>query len=515
MKIRKMFFAFALVVCAISLGGNAALFAQAADRAYYVDITGGKDDNNGRSVENAFQTLEKAFDAAKKTAVKKIVFAKSGSSYDSQAAVDTGDAEILVTSLDNTIAMRLSIDIEGKSKVRFENVRLIGGLGVRLSKGAQAIVGKDCEIYKILAIDNNTTLTIESNAKLIPTQPPPGTANETGINISRNAKVLIKDNVIITGYSGAGVGISDIGSELTIQDNVQISACKDLGMRIAGGKTILKGKVAISGNGNANYDNTGGIRISGGELTIQDDVSVTGNTTKTNGGGLYVTASKDRGTVENGYTHTTVLIKGNAVIANNTAKYGGGIYSTGSQENAFDPDDFWQMGWDGIRKQVTILRPGISVTVEGNASIRDNKATEGGGVYLAEGSVQSSYLADSAKGTATITQKPGGFVMTGGTISGNKADYGAGVYVASGEITIPEQRGTYDRRNYNYSVQNTGKQIAKPTFVFTGGSITANAAEFVGGGIYVKDKGAYVPGKGTATGNTAGDGEGENLYQLE
>jgi hypothetical protein len=40
------------------------LFAQTADRSYYVDGVKGNDENNGRSVENAFQSLEKAFELA-------------------------------------------------------------------------------------------------------------------------------------------------------------------------------------------------------------------------------------------------------------------------------------------------------------------------------------------------------------------------------------------------------------------------------------------------------------------
>jgi hypothetical protein len=67
-------------------------------------------------------------------------------------------------------------------------------------------------------------------------------------------------------------------------------------------------------------------------------------------------------------------------------------------------------------------------------------------------------------------------------------------------------------REGRFLAENTGKQISKPGFTLTGGSITGNAAALEGGGVFVRNKGAYAPGRGTVTGNTAGDGEGENVY---
>jgi predicted outer membrane repeat protein len=279
-------------------------------------------------------------------------------------------------------------------------------------------------------------------------------------------------------------------------------------MKISGGKTLLKDNVTISGN-SASYDDGGGIQLFAGDLTIQDNVSITGNTAKNFGGGLYLQEKNSSS------THTTLRIIGNALIANNTAKYGGGIYVGGSTDNYYGEHDLSLISWWQDEKATrTIIRGGTSVILEGNAAIKDNKATEGGGVYIAEGSILTEAVLDGLKKTGVITQKPGGFIMSGGTITGNKADYGAGVYAANSELSIPEQKAGYDNLYERFTVQNTGKQLIKPSFTFTGGSITGNEAEFVGGGIFVKNKGAYVPVKGTVTGNSAGDGEGEDVYQL-
>ncbi|MDR3333696.1 MAG: right-handed parallel beta-helix repeat-containing protein [Treponema sp.] len=523
MKKKNLFIGIALLFSAIIA---TPLFAQTADRSYYVDLVKGNDENNGRSVENAFESLQKAFELIKKTTVKKITFVQAGGDYSRTNAEDTGDAEILITSMDPKAEIRLgSFYISGKSKVRFESIKIVRSEFL-VSEGAQVVVGKDVEIYGV-GIVENSKLTIGSNAKIISTRSTWDSYDYEGIRIRGNAKVLIKDDVTITGShhdgisigsgeliiqdnvtittsqgnNGTGNGISIRSGELIIQDNVKISGCSEAGLNIERGKVTLKGSVVIS-------DNTGGgIRMITGDLTIQDEVSITSNKAQNNGGGICFSFSP------HGNQNTTAKISGNVVISNNSAKYGGGIYIRGATEK-----DYHYIGEEVYNSDDSVReyrRPGIFVVMEGSASIKDNKATEGGGVFIAEGSVMSHYIEDLKKNTLTITQKVGGFEMRGGTISGNKADYGAGIYVAATELSIPEEEGEYDKIHNDFIVVYTDKNINMPAFTHTGGSITANEAEFVGGGIYVKNKGAYAAGKGTITDNTAGDGEGENLYQLE
>ncbi|MDR2553592.1 MAG: hypothetical protein LBD31_10585, partial [Treponema sp.] len=58
------------------------------------------------------------------------------------------------------------------------------------------------------------------------------------------------------------------------------------------------------------------------------------------------------------------------------------------------------------------------------------------------------------------------------------------------------------------------KKVSGPAFVLAGGSVTGNAAQFIGGGIYVKGGASvFSQGKGTLSGNSAGDGEGVDIHQ--
>ncbi|GHV80438.1 hypothetical protein AGMMS49944_22290 [Spirochaetia bacterium] len=508
--------------------GLAPLAAQAADRAYYVNTDEGKDDNNGRSAAQAFKTLQKAFESAKATAVKKIILLVPAGTRDTATVggesvliKDTGDAEILLTTVDNSNAFSIRIDISGKSRVRLENIK-IDGSQLAVAYGTQLTLGGGSEVTNIVnggqGGGSGATVILESNAKMRPSYDTYRRVwyDRVGLEINDGGKVIIKDHAEITGYKTNGVEIGKVynraedTNELTLQDNAKISDCDGTGIHCERGSIILKGSAVMSGNKGDNYFGGGAIVMTEGTLLMQDNAAITGNTTKNNGGGICLDPTGVSG------CHIRVTITGNAVVSGNTAKHGGGIYLAGTGNEFYETDTYYSLldGFDPREKitKVTIRKNGVSLVLDGTASIKDNTATEGGGIYITNGSVLTEYTGDEVKKTATLTQTVGGFLMKGGTISGNKADYGAGVYVcAENDLTIPEQRGVYGSL---YKAQNTGKQISKPGFTFTGGSITGNAAEFVGGGVFVKKSGAYVPGRGTVTNNTAGDGEGENVYNL-
>jgi hypothetical protein len=108
--------------------------------------------------------------------------------------------------------------------------------------------------------------------------------------------------------------------------------------------------------------------------------------------------------------------------------------------------------------------------------------------------------------------------MRGGTIQGNKAENGAGVYTENSGDAIEL---TYDARkavrspsdvSLERGITTTKKSTNIPAFTLSGGSITGNEAEFVGGGVFAKTMAAFSKGTGTLSGNSAGDGEGEDVY---
>jgi predicted outer membrane repeat protein len=339
----------------------------------------------------------------------------------------------------------------------------------------------------------------------------------------------MKDNASIVSVPSSysrdimpGVKVSS-GGTFTMQDNTKISSRKggysggyEYGAGIdirEGGIVVLKGSALITGN---TGERGGGIHIRDGSLTVQDNAKITGNTAD-KGGGIYVA----------NYRNVTVILKGNTEISGNTAKQqGGGIYYEGGRDsdyNLYRHQASYMAGFmsvDGEKPGNYILNPAVaSVAIQEQATIKDNTAKEGGGVYAEKGAIaaripftvswpRNSYPEYKATKVEYLT---GGVVISGGSIQGNKADYGAGVYAAEAETetTITEPGG-------NNLVRETKKPpVNAPAVTLAGGSISGNAAEFVGGGVYQKKAGAFAQSKGTLSGNTAGDGEGEDLYKPE
>lgn len=503
---KRIVFGFALAAM-VFFSGVTTLSAQAANRAYYVNSEDGNDDNNGRSAEQAFSSLQKAFDLAKTTAIKKIIILKydeaNSASYTFWAVnggniENGGDAEILLTTLDNSVPfyLRTGLRVSGKSKVRIENIRLVR-TSVEVQGDAQLIIGTGAELSKIRV--SSGTLILEGNAKLKPSGD--SRYDEIGIELV-GAKVTLKDDVEISGFLENGIkGSGGRDGELIMQDNAKITGCARSGMEIHGESITLKGNASISGNKGS------GIYMEGGTLLMQDDASITGNT-GSNGGGIYL------GLLTN--DNIRVTLTGKAVISGNKARKGGGIYVTGTEKefNGKSNERY------GTISSSTGRSVSVSLIVEGTAAIKDNTAGEGGGIYLTNGSIEYNFVGGRERTKpATLTQTLYGFTMKGGTISGNKADYGAGVYIAAEEVSVPAQRPFWDGYPSapnlgEWKIQDTGNQFPKPAFTFTAGSITGNEAAIEGGGIFVRTKGSYAPGRGTVTGNTSGDGDGPDVYTL-
>jgi hypothetical protein len=366
-----------------------------APRSFYVRADG-NDNNNGRSEDAPFETLEKAIEMASAGAIKTITVI--GTFERVSISRKTGSSEIIITGKSNVLgeeekAVFGGCGINGNGKIHFKRIQLSG-----------------------LRISGNPTVTLGEGSIV--------TGGGISISIgdgSRGAVLNMVDNSIITGC--ANNGITAYEATINMSGDSKISNNGGAGIFIDNNWTGNGGTVILSGN--ALIDNNSGRGIefesSGnyhqdGNLTMSGNATISNNKTSENGGGVFL---------QNG----PIVISENAVIKNNTSGgSGGGIFG--------------------------------NVTLKGG-KISGNTAKRGGGIF--------SYKLSE---------------MSGGEISENKAEYGAGIAVIGGG-----------------------------TFNFTGGRITKNEAEFVGGGIYVLSEGKYNVKGGSVTGNTAGDGEGHDVFK--
>ena len=234
---------------------------------------------------------------------------------------------------------------------------------------------------------------------------------------------------------------------------------------------------------------------------------ITGNSAS-NGGGVYVwggskfdlyggkisgnKVNNDGGGVYVGGSGSTFIMNGNASITDNTAKNGGGV---------------------GVYS-------GATFEMNGNASITDNTATSNGGVYEGGGKFNMSGGASISRNEAT-TGNGGGvyvgggvFTMSGGSITSNhtanKANYGGGVYVDT-HGTFNMSGGTIGGAaadKANKAKNGGGVYVSGGTFNMSGGSITGNDSN----GVFVDDRATFtVSGAATVKGNTR-EGAASNVF---
>jgi parallel beta-helix repeat protein/predicted outer membrane repeat protein len=508
MKIMKSLRIAALAGALVFVTG-AFLYGQAAARSFYVSITGDDTANNGRSEEAPFRTLQKAFDTAKAGTVRTITVIGPFSAPDSRhlRLNEGGQTEFLITGKPDSGALLIdhALQIDSKTKLRLENIELKGDTNpnykveyAAYNRGGTLTLGKGVRIfgYKKAGVNNSSrdeqmgTLIMEGDAVIDDC--------ETGVEDS--GVFTMKDDAVITGC-GCGVRMIGYKGQFTMQGNAKITGNKYSGVDVSGdldnlwnqldkgrffkGLFIMEGNAEISGN---TGDDGAGIHIRGGVVILRGNAKVTGNTARGNGGGIYV---EDGG--GGTYSSNTVFnvqyaltVQDNALVSGNRAKNGGGVYANKAL-----------------------------VLITGKASLTENTASQGGGIYT-----RNPEVLECARNTPgvyyanylRVDQLVLNVTMTGGTVSGNKADYGAGVYAEAGKkerkafITRPDNLG---RKYISYSDTET---VSCYPFVLNGGSITGNAAEFVGGGIYAVGDLAYSRVKGALSGNTAGDGEGEDLF---
>jgi hypothetical protein len=457
---------------------------QTALRAYYVR-SNGNDGNNGRSKDAPLKTLTKAAEMANRGAVKIIIIigtlnrATEGTNPDGQVfkIENTGTVEIVVTGIpDASDEEKASLrgdgnnsvlHITGKGPVRLENMDISGGNA--FYGGGIYIDGAAVTLGEGVVISGNRAGERRNFGY--------GYGKGGGVYLNSGTLTMLNNATIINntasggtlddgGGVGGGVCIERgnfIMSGGTISGNT--ASGDGGGVRVdfnisTGGFTMFDGEIVYN---TANVDG-GGISSSGGSVEIKGG-SITNNTAKRRGGGVWAN------------NNVTVTMSG-GIIGRNTAlgNHGGGVWGNVAMSNGTISGNTAKVSGGGVYGSVTMTAGvitgntaqtgsgggiwGNKIEIKGGSIINNTAKMYGGGVHI--GSSAS--------------------VISGGEIIGNKAEYGGGVYMG-GNLTMSD------------------------------GEITGNGAEFVGGGIYVESGKTFTQGSGTVTGNTAGDGDGEDVFR--
>ena len=241
--------------------------------------------------------------------------------------------------------------------------------------------------------------------------------------------------------------------------------------RVKAGGTLTLTDCTNNNKGKVTHfsDGTGsGVEVNGGTFNLYGGTITKNTATDTYGGGVYVSGGNSKFNMYGG------------TITDNTATKGGGVYVSGG-----------------------------TFTMNGNASVSSNKATNGtsGGVYVVDGT----------------------FTMNGGTISGNTAtstDGGVGVYTTDAytTATFTMNGGEISGNKASSQGGGVGVYFAAKFEMNNNASVSSNEVKGNGGGVYVDNKGVRMDGAtftmnktasvtgNTASGNTADQGNGGGVY---
>jgi predicted outer membrane repeat protein len=313
-----------------------------------------------------------------------------------------------------------------------------------------------------------------------------GTLNESSegrisnISTSSGADAVFKiktnseNEVTITGKPNAALQERAILSAADTQKSV---------VRIVGHSSIRFEHIEISG---ANTDNAGAgiyVETSSSKLTLGNDAIIRNNistNTTSGGGGVYM----DGG---------SIIMEEGSEISRNSASRGGGIC----------------YGWKGG-----------SVILKGG-SIKNNKAESlGGGIYYQNVifTMQDGEIIDNIAGKdggGIYGGDPRAFIIQGGMICNNSAkNNGGGIYLDV--VSLVDKV----LEIHNGEISNNKSEFGAGVYLGNGGKLTLingkianNMAEFVGGGVYIAKEGVFSQSSGDVSGNTAGNGEGQDIYR--
>ena len=160
------------------------------------------------------------------------------------------------------------------------------------------------------------------------------------------------------------------------------------------------------------------------------------------------------------------------------------------------------------------------ITVNGNLTLDDTSENGDGKVTGGGGHTLTAQPGNSYQvGGGVYVAVDGSFTMEGGEISGNTATLGGGVFIHGGDVTM---NGGAISENTVTDTDKTGSNgggvyiSAGPlggegSFTMTGGEISGNTSESMGGGVTVST-GIFTMTDGEISGNAAGDAGGVSNY---
>ena len=368
-----------------------------------------------------------------------------------------------------------------------------------------------------------------------------GTAQEDGTVISVSGALMLKDstgrgkitggnnnNRTNSGTWGGGVCVQggafftmeggNISCNLSEIGGGGVYVCND------GSFTMTGGTIGGSDVNDANKDKIGGgVAVTAdGTFTMSGTAVISANKASNgSGGGVYSAAD---------FTMTGGTIGGTGGGSPNSAENGGGVYMINSKKITMDggaiSGNTATTNGGGL-----YLYDGSTAEIGKNTSgsapqISSNTATDGGGIYL---------------GTSAKVELVYGTIGGSGSTTGNTAtDKGGGVYAGSGSTFIMDgesaiiennkinsvfgrgggiysEGGTLEMKNGSITDNNVGSSgggvyISSTTFTMTDGEISRNSASF-GGGVTVGSAGTFIiSSPAVVSGNTISSVGGENVY---
>jgi hypothetical protein len=343
-------------------------------------------------------------------------------------------------------------------------------------------------------------------------------------NMSGNASIYANYTTSYTSNSSYGGGVCIDSGALNMSDNATISA----NTSYRGGGVYTGNGVMINMSGNASIDGNyayyvgGAIAFGNGSTFIMNDnASISRNyTTYTNGMGGAIYAS---GTSS---SYITITINGGSIAENYTPNNGGAMYLSYCTLTMLGGEIRGNHTTStGSTHGGAITAGSCNITIGGDASISENYAYFGGGVYFGGGAftmnggkINNNYVYTSSASYPVygggVYFGSGTFVMNDGEICNNKATtkavayaYGGGVYVGGGTFTM--NGGKIDNNTTTYSGSSStadwlggGVYIKNGTFEMNGGEINENTAYTQGGGVYLYS-GTFTLNGGEISDNTA------------